>query len=801
MARPLTFAALLAASALAPASTQAQSSPPAGPDLSPRLAELARPATRSAPRSEQGPRLGLAASGPGSLMRDGNRVLVEVRFDGGAAAVSAALREAGAEIVHVSGRYRTVTAAVRPADLPRVGNLAGVANVNEVLTPLSRGADCGGAVRSEGDAQLNAASARSGFAVDGSGVTVGILSDSFDRDPSAPTHAAGDVASGDLPGPGSPCGSTTPVGVLDDSEAEGDDEGRAMAQIVHDLAPGAVIDFASAFGGELSFAANVRALAAAGASVIADDVVYFEEPFFQDGPVAVAVDEAAASGVSYFSAAGNDNLVDAGGRDVASWEAPAFRSASACPPALVTAAATADCMDFDPGAGSDNAFGITVAKGATLTVDLQWAEPWNGVGTDLDAFLLDSKGKPLEVTEGSESFLVAAGDDNVASQRPVEVLQWENDTGASAKVQLAIDNCFGSCNPSASGASPRLKLALLQNGSGVTETEYPQSSGGDVVGPTVFGHAGSAGAIAVGAVPYDDASRPEPYSSRGPVEHYFGPVTGTAPAAPTGEQTLAKPDLVATDGSANTFFGVQQGGIWRFFGTSAAAPHAAAVAALVRQANPGASAAEVRSALAATARPVGAFGPAAVGAGLIDAFGAVQALALPPKVTITKPPEALSRNRQPTIEFSANRPVAFSCQVDAGAPQPCASPFRLPAPLRDGSHGVAVTGVDVAGRAATSTSAPFVVDTRRPRTTISKHPPKLIRTRRRQVRASFRFRSNEVGATFVCKVDRNLLRFCGRHMSRRFGAGRHVLKVRARDPAGNIDRTPAVFHFQVKRIG
>ena len=70
--------------------------------------------------------------------------------------------------------------------------------------------------------------------------------------------------------------------------------------------------------------------------MIADDVVYFEEPFFQDGPVAVAVNEVAAAGVSYFSAAGNDNLIDKEGRDIASWEAPSFRDSGKCPPALVS---------------------------------------------------------------------------------------------------------------------------------------------------------------------------------------------------------------------------------------------------------------------------------------------------------------------------------------------------------------------------------------------------------------------------------------------------------------------------------
>jgi hypothetical protein len=805
-ARRSSLAALLVASALAPASALAMPAPAGEPNLSPRLAELALPAVRSAPRAEQAARLSLAPNGPGSLLRDDdNRVVVDVRFERGAAAAAGALGAVGAEIVHVSRRYQTVTVAAKPARLPAIADLARVGGVTEVLAPVLRGADCGGSVRSEGDSQLRAATARPSFGIDGTGVTVGILSDSYDRDPTAATHAAGDVASGDLPGPGSPCGATVPVSVFDDSEAAGSDEGRAMAQIVHDLAPGASLSFATAFTSEFGFAANIRALAATGAKVIVDDVAYFQEPFFQDGPVAVAVNDVVAAGASYFSAAGNDNLIDAEGRNIASWEAPAFRDSGGCPAALVALAGigSAHCMDFDPGAGGDDTFGITVAKGATLTLDLQWAEPWNGVVTDLDAFLLDSAGQPLKVKVGSEEFLVGSADDNVGgSQRPVEILQWENETGAAAEVQLVINNCFGVlCNPVATGATPRLKFALLQNGGGVSETEYPESSEGDVVGPTVFGHSGASGAISTAAVRYNDSTKPEFFSSRGPVKHYFGPVTGAAPAPAIGEQVIPKPDLAATDGGANTFFGSFQAGAWRFFGTSAAAPHAAAVAALVRQANPGASEAQVRSALTGTADPVGAFGPEAVGAGLVDAFGAVAALALPPTITVTKAPEPLSRNRRPAIEFSANRPVAFSCQVDAGPSQPCASPFVVPAPLADGSHGIVVSGVDLAGREGSSGSVLFEIDTTAPRTTISKHPPKLIRTHRRSVRGVFRFRSNEAGSTFVCKVDRGLLRFCARRISRRFGIGKHVVKVRARDRAGNVDRSPAVFRFRVKRVG
>jgi len=803
---PLT---LVLACAFVPGSAAARSSGEGA--LSPRLAALASAPLRQAPPAEQAAQISLAAEGPGSLLRRGNRVLVNVRFDSGAVAAADDLREAGAQTVQVSGRYQTVTAAVTPAALPAVGRVSGVASVTEILAPYVAATGCTGGPVSEGDAQLDAIGARRDWGVDGAGLTVGILSDSFDQDPGAATHAADDIASGDLPGTGNPCGYPTPVSVLETfipfeaGEVPGD-EGRAMAQIVHDLAPASPLAFASAFNGEPGFAANIRrlarpvALGGAGAQVVVDDVGYFEEPFFQDGPVAVAANEVAAAGVSYFSAAGNDNLIDSGGRNIASWEAPAYRDATACPPQLTVLAETENCMDFDPAAGSDSGFGITVAKGATLTIDLQWAEPWNGVDTDLDAFLLDATGKPVEV----ESALVGSTGNNLKSQRPVEIFQWENDTGASANVQLAINRCFGVCNPEASTTSmPRLKVALLQNGSGVTATEYLESKEGDVVGPAIYGHAGAAGAIAVGAVPFNNSAKAESYSSRGPVTHYFAPVTGATGAAPLPAPLVAsKPDLAATDCGVTSFFAgfSKAEGVWRFCGTSAAAPHAAAVAALVRQGNPGAGATQVRSALTATARPVGALGPEVVGAGLVDAYSAVNLLALPPTVTIVKAPEPLGRNRQPAVQFGANRPVAFSCEVD-GLAQPCASPFAMPRALADGTHGFVVRATDLAGRVGSSGIVSFRIDTTAPKTFFSKRPRKLLRAKKRRVRVVFRFGSNEPDTQFICKVDRDLQRYCDPRIVRRFDEGRHVVVVKARDAAGNVDSTPAVFKLRVKRVG
>ena len=159
--------------------------------------------------------------------------------------------------------------------------------------PESGAISSGGSVTNQADVSVHADTARSTYGVDGSGLKVGVLSDSFNN----LGGMSGDITSGDLPS------DTT---ILSDLSSGGTDEGRAMAQIVHDIAPGAAIEFATAFNGMANFANNILALAAAGAKVIVDDVIYFAETAFQDGPVAQAIDQVTSQGVVYFSAAGND---------------------------------------------------------------------------------------------------------------------------------------------------------------------------------------------------------------------------------------------------------------------------------------------------------------------------------------------------------------------------------------------------------------------------------------------------------------------------------------------------------------
>jgi hypothetical protein len=564
------------------------------------------------------------------------------------------------------------------------------------------------------------------------------------------------------------------VHVLDDSVATGEDEGRGMLQIVHDLAPDATLAFATASAGETAFANNIRNLAADGAKVIADDVTYFDEPFFQDGPVAVAVNDVTAGGATYFSSAGNNNLI-VGGNNVASWEAPAYRP-MVCP-AAVTSFGESNCMDFDPGAGTDNGFQFTVAAGKTLRVDMQYAQPWSGVTTDLDALLLNST--DTTVIAASDNFNVAGPS---ATQKPFELFSYTNSSASPVNVHLMIGRFTGT-NGGDTIPNPRVKFTLFENGSqAITASEYPVSAGGDTVGPTIFGHNGAGNAMSTAAVPFSNSTTPETFSSRGPVTQYFGPVSGTTPAPAITPTVLNKPDIAATDCGQTTFFTpTTTPGLFRFCGTSAAAPHAAAVAALELSANPGLSVDQVKAGEINNASPVGAFGHNDVGAGLINAAATVAQLDPGPTPAIVGP-SGRTRDSTPTFNLSSSPPAtSFSCALDTSAAAPCSSTFTPSSALADGPHTLQFTATDALGKSGTS-STTFTIDTTGPRSKITKHPKK--RTSKRK--AKFKFKALAPDAVgFKCRVDKNRFRPCGSPKKVKVKPGKHVFQVLAGDDLGN----------------
>lgn len=423
-------------------------------------------------------------------------------------------------------------------------------------------AQSSGSVTSEGDTALYAAAARAAFGVDGTGVTVGVLSDSFNT--SFDGTYAEDIASGDLP-PG--------IVVLEDFGLTSTiDEGRAMLQIVHDVAPGARLAFATAIKSEVGFAENIVRLATeAAAGVIVDDIIYYDEPMFMDGLVAQAVDEVAAMGVVYLSAAGNQARQ--------SYEA-GFRAA-AVPTGIAFPFGYLSAHDFDPGAGVDTRQRFELAPGKGVNLILQWADPFAtatgllGADTSLDMFVLDSAGA-----------IVARSTNINRDADPFERLSFNNNSGAIGYYDLVIVKREGP-DPS------HIKYVDFKDS---RFTEHRTDSGAS------YGHSSARGAIGVGAADAADT----PADAAGPdlpVLQEFSSAGGTPILFDRFGNRLAVPeerervDLVGPDGGRNTFFGTGN----RFFGTSAAAPHIAAVVALLLELDPTFTAERIEALLEASA--------------------------------------------------------------------------------------------------------------------------------------------------------------------------------------------------------
>ena len=486
--------------------------------------------------------------------------LVDIRADVTTQLVQR-IADLGGTVIHSSVHLRSVRARLPIAKLRSLAELVAVDAISPADRAFTRKLNT-----SEGDTAHRADQLRAGFGVDGTGISIGVLSDGVDS-------LASLQASGDLP-PG--------VTVLFGQAGSGS-EGTAMLEIIHDLAPGADLIFATAFISQASFADNIEALQVAGADVIVDDVGYFAEGVFQDDNVAEAVNTVTAAGAEYFSSAGNAGNLNDSTSGV--WEGDFNAAAS---PVGGTDAA----HDFG---GGDVFNEITLASPFVYT--LHWSDALGSSANDYDLYLVN---KAESVIFGASTTIQDGNDD------PFEII------GAAQN-------------------DKRKKLLIVRKSADSDRFLHLNANRGQLEFATdgqTAGHSAARDAFSVAAVDVRDASGAfdgsesvQTYSSDGPRRVFYeadGSEITPGVYGSTGGELRQKPDLTAADCVSTATPGFST-----FCGTSAAAPHAAAITALLLEVNGAASAAEIRSALDSTALDIEQVGvDRDSGAGIVDALAA-----------------------------------------------------------------------------------------------------------------------------------------------------------------------------------
>lgn len=462
-------------------------------------------------------------------------------------------------------------------------------------------------------------SARGTFNTDGTGIRIGVLSNGVNS-------MASSQASGDLP---PTCSSLTPpatehcINVVPGQAGSGD-EGTAMLELIHDIAPGAQLYYATANPTIAQFAANILTLRNThNCDIIVDDVSYFVESAFQDGqgPLVVsttnggivtqAVNTVVASGALYFSSAANSGNLSDG--TAGTWEGDFVPGGT-----IALISGTNQVHDFDPTAAVAQSNLLTVGTG-TAPMNLHWSDPLGGSSNDYDLYVLDS---------GLTTIITSSTNLQTGTQDPYE----QTTVTVAANRRAVILQKAGAANRFLHLDTNRGRLAFATGGN-------------------THGHNAASGAYGVAAAPgfmpnnfpaagpvffhgpypnlHSTTDKVETFSSDGPRRVFFqGDGTAFTPGnfSSTGGSVLQQPLITAADGLSITGAG---GFPNPFYGTSAAAPVAAAIAGLIRSANPALTPAQIKTALTSTAVDIEAPGvDRDAGHGIIMAYPAMQSLAL-----------------------------------------------------------------------------------------------------------------------------------------------------------------------------
>lgn len=410
-------------------------------------------------------------------------------------------------------------------DLEKLAENESVRLIRSVQPPVTYT----GSVNSEGDGHTESDIVRSLYNSDGSGMTIGVLSDGVDNRASA-------QASNDLPPDGAA------LNVLDNSV--GGDEGTAILEILHDLAPGANMVFHTAGNNTVEFNSALDDLVAAGCNIIMDDIGWITQPFFEHGFVASHFETVlAANNILYFSSAGN-----AGQSHYQSDYSPI----------------AIDNVQHNFGNIKNQGFYLYVqmAIGGNARVILEWNDEFGASANDYDmGFWSFTDAAYVQVSTATQD----------GTQDPLEFINYN-------ATNLALQDFAVIVEPFNNPAVRTLEVYIYTAGNAANYINNIDSS------DAIFGHAAVDDAIAMAAVNAADLQAGSEdvagYSSQGPVTHSF-------PVA----QTINKPDLTSVDGVSVTGAG---GFPSPFFGTSAAAPHASAVAALIWGQLPGSTNVEIR---------------------------------------------------------------------------------------------------------------------------------------------------------------------------------------------------------------